>query len=104
MIIRSWRGWAASTANADDYEDFLRTSFLPAAHAIPGYLGATVLRRADGDEICFTTLTRFETLDAIRAFAGDDPEKARVAPRAQALLSHWDERCEHHEYAFEDRL
>jgi len=102
MIIRIWRGWAAGTENADAYEVFLRTTFLPAAHKIAGYRGADVLRRDVDNEVEFTTLTRFESLDAIRAFAGDDPELANVAPRARALLAHWDDRCTHHKIAFSD--
>ena len=50
MIARLWRGWAASTEAADLYEAFLRTEFLPSAHAIEGYRGASVLRRAVGGE------------------------------------------------------
>jgi hypothetical protein len=45
MIARMWRGWAASTEAADLYEEFLRSSFLPAAYAIRGFKGASVLRR-----------------------------------------------------------
>ena len=101
MIERMWRGWA-SADKADAYQSFLQHEFLPSAHAIPGYRGARVLRRAVGDEVEFVTLTRFDSLDAIRAFAGDDLEKAHIAPEARALLSRWDERVAHYERAFED--
>lgn len=102
MIIRMWRGWAATVEAADLYEDFLRSTFLPAAHAIEGYLGASVLRRQQGHEIEFTTLTRFASIDAIRRFAGEDFEAAHVAPRARALLARFDERCAHYELVVED--
>jgi hypothetical protein len=71
MIVRIWRGWAANSATADLYEEFLRSTFLPSIHSIKGYHGASVLRRTiagGGGE--FTTLTRFESLESIRAFAG----------------------------------
>jgi antibiotic biosynthesis monooxygenase (ABM) superfamily enzyme len=97
MIARMWRGWARSAENADAYEAFLRDIFLPAATKIAGYRGAQVLRRPAGDEIEFVTVTRFDSLDAIKAFAGEDAEKAHVAPRARELLAHWDERAVHYE-------
>jgi heme-degrading monooxygenase HmoA len=97
MIARVWQGWAANNEAADAYEAFLRTEFLPAATSIAGYRGAEVLRRRSGDEIEFVTVTRFESLDAIRAFAGDDLERAHVAPRARALLARFEERCQHFE-------
>ena len=101
MIERIWRGWT-SAEKADAYQRFLQHDFLPAAHAIPGYRGARVLRREAGDEVEFVTVTHFDSLDAIRDFAGDDLEKAHIAPEARALLSRWEERVTHYERAFED--
>ena len=102
MIERVWHGWT-DPDKADDYQHFLQYELLPGAHAIPGYLGARVLRRAAGDEVEFVTITRFASIEAIRAFAGDDAEQAHIAPRARELLSRWDERTVHYELAFEDR-
>ena len=101
MIERVWKGWV-SEANADAYASFLRATFLPAAHAIPGYLGAHVLRRRVGGEWEFMTITHFTSLEAIRAFAGEDVEAPHIAPEARALLSRWDERVAHYEVAFDD--
>ena len=61
-----------------------------------------MLRRDQGDEVEFVTLTHFDSLDAIRAFAGDDLEKAHIAPEARDLLSRWDERVAHYTLAFDD--
>ena len=102
MIARIWRGWADSEAAADGYAEFLKTTFLPSIHAIAGYRGAWVMRRKVGAEIQFTTITRFETIDSIRAFAGDDYEAAHVAPKARELLSRFDARCEHFELVIDD--
>ena len=102
MIERVWRGWIARK-NAQAYNDFLQHSFLPAAHSIPGYCGARVLRRDVGEEVEFMTITHFESMDAIRAFAGEDPERAHIAPEARHLLSRWDEEVSHFEIAFDDR-
>lgn len=102
MIVRVWRGWAATVSDADAYESFLAEEFLPFTRKIPGYKGAEVLRRVEGHEIEFVTLTRFDDLGAIRAFAGDDPDIANVPARARELLARWDSRCTHHMIALSD--
>ena len=101
MIARLWRGWADSKANAALYEEFLRSKYLPAAYSIPGFVGAAVLRRLVGEEVEFTTITRFESVEAIKKFAGEDYEVAHVAPRARELLSRFDARCVHSDLVIE---
>jgi heme-degrading monooxygenase HmoA len=101
MIARMWRGWAATTEAADLYEDFLRASFLPSAYSIAGFRGAQVLRRTVGSEVEFTTITRFDSVQAIKAFAGEDYEAAHVAPRARELLVRFEPRCVHSELVIE---
>ena len=96
MIARLWHGWTAPE-NADAYEEFLRTKMFPSIHRVPGYLGAELLRRQDGDEIAFVTITRFASLESVRAFAGEDYEAAVVEPEARRLLSRFDRRSEHYE-------
>ena len=96
MIARIWHGWTL-LENADAYEEFLRTKMFPSILSVPGYLGADLLRRDAGDEIAFVTITRFESLDSVRTFAGEDYEQAVVEPEARRLLSRFDERSEHYE-------
>jgi antibiotic biosynthesis monooxygenase (ABM) superfamily enzyme len=96
VITRLWRGWT-TTGDADAYERFLLEELFPSMRDIPGFHGADVLRRRDGDEVAFVTLTRFESLDAIRAFAGDDYEVPVLEPQAVALLSRYEERAAHFE-------
>jgi antibiotic biosynthesis monooxygenase (ABM) superfamily enzyme len=96
VIARVWHGWTPPQ-NADAYEQFLRTKMFPSIHHVPGYLGADLLRREDGDAVAFVTVTRFESLESVRAFAGEDYEQAVVEPEARALLSRFDERSEHYE-------
>ena len=62
---------------------------------IPGFRGADVLRRDELGEVAFVTLTRFDTLDAIRAFAGDEYETPVLEPTARALLSRHEDRAQH---------
>ena len=98
MITRLWRGWTRA-ADAGAYERFLLDELFPSMRAIDGFLGADVLRRDDGDEAAFVTLTRFASLDAIRAFAGDEYARPVLEPRARELLSRYDEIAQHFETA-----
>ena len=96
MITRLWRGWTTAE-NGDAYERFLLHELLPSLRAIRGFRGADVLRRPEGDEIAFVTVVRFDSLDAVRAFAGEDYETPVLEPEALALLSRHDGRAQHFE-------
>jgi heme-degrading monooxygenase HmoA len=100
VIARLWRGWT-TPENADAYEEFLRTKMFPSIHHVPGFLGADLLRRDLNGEVAFVTITRFDSLEAVRAFAGEDYEQAVVEPEARRLLSRLDERSEHYEVVIE---
>jgi antibiotic biosynthesis monooxygenase (ABM) superfamily enzyme len=91
-----WRGWT-SAEDAEAYERFLLEKLFPSLRDVPGFRGADVLRRPDGGEVAFVTLARFDSVDAVRAFAGDDFETPVLEPEALALLSHYDERALHFE-------
>jgi heme-degrading monooxygenase HmoA len=96
MIVRLWHGWT-TREKAPAYEALLKTEVLPGIHRIPGFIGADLLRREGGGEVEFITLTRFESMDAVRAFAGDDWEVAVVPPAARRLLARFDPRAAHYE-------
>ena len=64
---------------------------------VAGFCGARLLRRHDGDEVMFTSITFFTSMDDVRAFAGEDPEQAVVEDAARRALTRWDERVTHHE-------
>jgi heme-degrading monooxygenase HmoA len=96
MISRIWHGWT-SRENADEYEALLRAEVLPGIHRIQGYLGAYLLRRPAGNEVEFITITQFNDMEAVKSFAGDDYERAVIAPGAGRLLTRYDERSQHYE-------
>jgi antibiotic biosynthesis monooxygenase (ABM) superfamily enzyme len=98
MIGRVWHGWT-SPANADAYERLLREEVFRgiASRAISGYHGIELFRRAAGDEVEFMTLMWFDSLDAVREFAGPTYEQAVVPPAARALLAHFDAQSAHYE-------
>jgi heme-degrading monooxygenase HmoA len=101
MISRLWHGWTRPE-NADAYEELLRTKILPGIHQVAGYKGAYLLRRDGKDETEFVTLTFFESMEAVRAFAGEDYERAVVPPEARELLSRFEERSIHYETVVRD--
>ena len=99
MIGRLWHG-RTTEGNADPYQSLLKAEVLPGIR-IEGYRGAYVLRRDAGDGVEFATLTLWDSLDAVREFAGDDYERAVVLPEARRLLTAFDERSGHYEIVLE---
>lgn len=98
MISRIWHGWT-TPANAGAYEELLKEEIFMGIknREIPGFRGIQLLRRDRGGEVEFVTIMRFDSLDAVRSFAGEDYEVAVVPPKARALLAHFDERSQHYE-------
>ncbi len=86
MIARVWRGWT-STENAAAYEQLLREVVYPGLGKINGYRGGYILRQDRDDETEFVTVNLFESLEAVKAFAGSDYETPVFEPEARQLLS-----------------
>ena len=78
MISRLWHGWT-KRENADAYEELLRRDV------------------KDKEEVEFVTLTIFESIEAVKRFAGEDYEVAVILPEARKLLSRFDARSAHYE-------
>ena len=98
MIARIWRGWASPGA-ADDYQRHYETDVVEHLHQVAGFCGAQLLRHHAGEEVLFTSITYFMSMDDVRTFAGEDVEQAVVAEAARNALKRWDERVSHHEVA-----
>ena len=96
MIWRIWHG-KTNAENADAYEQMLRSHILPGIERIDGYRGAHLLRKAIEGGAEFVTITMFDSLNAVKAFAGDDFEAAVVLPEARKLLFSFDGRSEHYD-------
>jgi len=96
MIARVWHGWT-KPEKADAYESLLRDEMFPEIQQIEGSKGAYLLRRGGDKEVEFVTITLFESLDAVRRFAGEKYETAVLHPKAHALLSRFDGKSEHYE-------
>jgi len=98
MITRVWHGWT-TPVNAPLYENLLRTEIFKgiAARGIEGFRGISLCRRDGGEEVEFMTIMWFDSLQAVREFAGPDYGKAVVPPEARALLSRYDNTSTHYE-------
>lgn len=98
MISRIWHGYT-SQANADAYEALLKNEIFTGIknRKISGYKGIQLFRRNLDAEVEFITVMWFESLDAVRVFAGEDYEAAVVPPNARLLLSRFDARSQHYE-------
>ncbi len=98
MIARIWHGWT-KPENADEYERLLEYEIIPeiAAKNMKGYRSIEVLRRPLTDEVEFITIMRFDSLDLVRQFVGEDYEIAHVPEAAQQVLERWDKRSQHYE-------
>ena len=103
MIARTWRGWTASSADADAYEVHFRSAVLPALERLDGFMGAQLLRREAATETELIAMTFFESIQAVRGFAGEDYERAVVEPEAQRVLSRFDQHVMHYELRISTR-
>lgn len=97
MITRLWRGWT-NAENADAYQRLLIGEILPAIarRVTTGYQGARLFRREVEEGTEFLTILTFESVEAVRDFAGEDLERAHVPEKARALLTRCDERAQHY--------
>jgi heme-degrading monooxygenase HmoA len=99
MIARSWTA-EATPARADEYLQHFRAKVLPVIASIEGHRGAYVLKRVRGDLVEIVVITLWESMDAVRKFAGDDPDVAVITREARTILSRADEHVAHYEVAW----
>jgi heme-degrading monooxygenase HmoA len=99
MIARRWTARAEGSEQADAYFAHFEGAVKPQLESTEGFLGATLERVQDDDGTEIVVVTRWESMDAIRAFAGEDVDLAVVEPEARAVLSNFDDRVRHIELA-----
>lgn len=102
MISRVWYGWTTHE-NAAAYQSLLEKEILPgiANRHIDGYRGAHLLRRELEGEVEFVTILWFDSIEAVRAFAGEAYETAVVPQSARSLLSRFDVGSAHYQTLLE---
>jgi heme-degrading monooxygenase HmoA len=102
MIIREWRG-LATRSTVEAYPKHFHEKVIGELHRTPGFLGAHLSQRQLGERIEFLVIPRWQSMDAIRAFAGTDVEKDVVEPGAAAALIDYDTSVRHYEVIEEVR-
>ena len=103
MIARIWHGKTAAK-HYDEYTEFTKRVTIPDYSSTDGNRGMTFLRRVDGEEAHFTLITYWDSIEAIKQFAGDDYEKAKYYPDDQNYLLEFEEKVVHHEIFFEKKV
>lgn len=101
-IARIWRG-RTLTAKADEYQAYLEASGITKIRATPGNLGVTVLRRSEGGKTEFLVMSVWESVDAIKRFAGEDYQKTVILPRDREYLLEVEPNVLHYEIVREER-
>ncbi len=103
MIARVWRGVARPGEAGKAYLAHLTGKVLPGAAAIPGHRGAEVVQRSTEGGTEFVVTTYWDSMEAVRAFAGERTERAVVEPEARAVLAVFDEVVRHFEVTLDTR-
>ncbi|MBS1843135.1 MAG: antibiotic biosynthesis monooxygenase [Actinobacteria bacterium] len=94
-IGRVWHGWTRPE-DAATYDALVTDEVLPGMANLDGFLGAQMMRRDGPDEVEFLVITEWESIDAIKGFAGEDYEKTSIPYDAEQLLSRFDAGPEHY--------
>lgn len=98
MVVRMWHG-RVPTEKASRYREFLNTRAIPDYRSVPGNVSVHILERADGPVTHFVTMTFWDSLAAIRGFAGDAVEVAKYYPEDQEFLLEYEPTVVHYEVA-----
>ena len=96
MIARHWRGWT-QLQDADVYEGLLKNKVLPSLKNVEGYRGGYVLRSDNPHEVEFVVVNLFDSLEAVKRFAGPDYTVPVFEPEARMLLSKIEPVARHYE-------
>jgi hypothetical protein len=96
MIARHWKGWT-KRENADAYEELLKGKVLPNLRKDSDYRGGYVFRSDGLEETEFVVVNFFDSIDAVRRFAGENYTVAIFEPEAELLLSRKEPLAAHYE-------
>ncbi|MGH7504257.1 MAG: antibiotic biosynthesis monooxygenase [Longimicrobiales bacterium] len=100
MVVRTWRG-RTRLEDVDAYLEYLEGTGLREYRATPGNRGVQVLRRDVGNEAEFLILSTWDSMDAVRKFAGPTPDKAVFYPEDDRYLTDFDRDVRHYELLFQ---
>jgi heme-degrading monooxygenase HmoA len=98
MIARIWRGIALKE-NADDYLAYLQETALRDYAKTPGNCGVTTLRRDQGEHCEIMLISLWDSMDAVRAFAGENPDRSVYYPEDEHYLLQMEPLVRHYDIA-----
>ena len=99
MISRNWKG-VVKPEEADNYITHLKTVTFPQLAEIKGFIKASILKKETTDGVEFTIVTEWETMRAIKEFAGEKPELAVVPEKIKAMMVEYDKTVDHYEIVY----
>jgi heme-degrading monooxygenase HmoA len=99
MIARVWQGWT-HVRHAADYLAFLKTTVAKEMHRLPGYRGFHVFTSEETDKTRFLVFSMWDSLESIRAFAGEDIEQARIYPETREYFVEYERQVKHLDVAY----
>ena len=100
MIARIWHG-RTPVEKADDYLDYVKRTGIDEYRSVEGNRGQYILRKIKGDVADFTVLSFWESMDAVRAFAGPEPEKPVYYPEDEAYLLELEDEVAHYDVVYQ---
>ena len=100
MIVRTWVAYARP-GNARAYREHVPCAVLPQLRKLPGFLGLCLCQAERGDRVEILVISRWQSIEAFKSFAGPKPERAMVEPGARAILSEFDDFATHYEVLLE---
>ena len=103
MIVRMWHG-RVPTSKATAYRKFTNERAIPDYQSVEGNISVQVLERTEGDITHFITLTFWESLEAIKDFAGEDAEVAKYYPEDKDFLLEFEPNVVHYEVVGQSAL
>lgn len=95
QIVRVWKGYGTQAGVARYYREHFQNSVLPHLRSIDGFVGAKVLTRARGGETEIVVATVWDSIDSVKAFAGEKYEHAVIEPMVRELLNRFDDHVTH---------
>ena len=96
MIARVWRA-RATARSAPLYVAHFNDAVLPRLASLPGYRGAYLLEHRDDTNVEFVVQTLWDSMEAVKGFAGTNPDVAVVDEEARAVLVSFDTVVQHFE-------
>ncbi len=95
QIVRVWKGYGTQAGVERYCREHFRDSVLPQLRSIDGFVSAKVLTRAGGGETQLVVATVWDSIDSVKAFAGENYEQAVVEPVVRELLNRFDDQVTH---------